>query len=129
MAAHRSKPDCSVCHASMDPIGFAFENFDAVGKWRAKDGAFPVDASDTFPDGTKLNGPSSIRAMLLARKELFVRTLSEKLLTYALGRGLSHSDKAAVDRIAAGCAKSGYRFSSLIEGVVLSDPFTKRKSG
>ena len=127
MKEHRANPECAVCHARMDPVGFAFENFDAVGKWRTKDGAFPVDASDTLPDGIRLNGPASLRALLLQRKGDFVRTLAEKLLTYALGRGLTSADKPAVEKVLQAARASDYKMSQLIGGVVLSAPFRNRR--
>ncbi len=124
MEAHRASPACSSCHAVMDPLGFALENFDAVGKWRVKgeDGA-RIDASGALQDGTKIDGPSSLREALLARSDQFASTLAEKLLTYALGRGLDYNDAPAVRKIAAQAASNDYKFSSLILGIVESTPF------
>ncbi len=124
LEAHRESPACSSCHAIMDPLGFALENFDAVGKWRNKgeDGA-RVDASGVLLDGTKVDGPATLREALLSRPDQFASTLAEKLLTYALGRGLDYNDAPAVRKIAAQAAASNYRFSSLIVGIVRSTPF------
>jgi len=123
---HRAKASCAVCHDQMDPIGFGLENFDASGAWRDKDGAFPVDTTGTFPGGATFHGPEELRRALAARPELFVRNLTEKLLTYALGRGLEAGDRAAVDAIAAQVAREGYRMTALIDGIVNSQPFQMR---
>jgi hypothetical protein len=124
MEQHRRSPACASCHAIMDPLGFALENFDAVGQWRtrAEDGS-TVDASGVLLDGTKVDGPVSLREQLAAHPDEFAAALAEKLLTFALGRGLDYNDAPAVRRIAATAAASGYRFSSLIFGVVESVPF------
>jgi hypothetical protein len=107
----------------MDPIGFALENFDGIGKWRTHDGKLPIDASGTFPDGTKFSGPSGLREVLLSRTDSFVRTFTEKLLTYALGRGLQYYDMPTVRQIVRGASANNYQWSSLILGVVKSAPF------
>ncbi|GIW80836.1 MAG: filamin [Gemmatales bacterium] len=125
MELHRSKPICASCHERMDPLGFGFENYDAIGAWRNKDGPFPIDASGTLPDGQKFNGPAELKAILKMRKKDFARCLSEKMLTYALGRGLEYYDKCAIDEIVARLVKNEYRFSALILAVVHSDPFQK----
>jgi hypothetical protein len=124
MEEHRRNPACAGCHATMDPLGFALENFDALGRWRTRgeDGA-PIDASGVLPDGANVNGPASLRNALLAHPDRFVSTLAEKLLTFALGRGLDYNDAPAVRKIAAETASGDYRFSSLILGVVESVPF------
>jgi Protein of unknown function (DUF1592)/Protein of unknown function (DUF1588)/Protein of unknown function (DUF1585)/Protein of unknown function (DUF1587)/Protein of unknown function (DUF1595)/Planctomycete cytochrome C len=121
---HRKNPACASCHAIMDPLGFALENFDAVGQWRGKgeDGA-RIDASGVLLDGTKVDGPGSLRQALLDRPDQFAGTLAEKLLTYALGRGLDFNDAPAVRKIAAQAAADRYRFSSLVLGIVRSTPF------
>ncbi|MCB8932560.1 MAG: DUF1592 domain-containing protein [Fimbriimonadaceae bacterium] len=124
---HRENPMCASCHARMDPLGFGLENFDAVGQWRDREGPAPVDATGVLPDGTKFNGPAQLRKILLARKEQFVKTFAEKMLVYALGRGLTLTDRCHVDTIAEHAKKSGYRFSSIVEAVVESDPFLKRR--
>jgi hypothetical protein len=111
----------------MDPLGFAFENFDAVGAWRTHDGKHPIDASGTLPGGQSFKGPAELRALLRARPEQLGRCLAEKLLTYALGRGMERSDRCAVDEVARGLARSDHRFSSLVLAVVKSDLFQKRR--
>ncbi len=124
---HRTNSTCASCHARMDPLGFALENYDAIGAWRAQDGRFPVDASGALPDGRAFNGPDGLKALLKADREAFARCLTEKLLTYSLGRGLEAYDRRAVNAIAAGLPASGYRFSSLVLGIVNCLPFQQRK--
>jgi Protein of unknown function (DUF1592)/Protein of unknown function (DUF1588)/Protein of unknown function (DUF1585)/Protein of unknown function (DUF1587)/Protein of unknown function (DUF1595)/Planctomycete cytochrome C len=126
MEQHRENALCASCHSRMDPIGFAFENYDAVGAWRDKEGAFAIDASGILPSGQSFNGPGELKAILKEKKDLFSRALAEKLLTYALGRGLEYYDKCALDTIVAELAKNDYRFSTLLEAVVLSEPFQMR---
>ncbi|HWP85032.1 MAG TPA: DUF1592 domain-containing protein [Terriglobia bacterium] len=130
MEMHRKNPACSGCHAPMDPLGFALENFDAIGRWRTASGAgnTPIDASGELPDGTKFQGPAELRALLLRRQEEFLRTFTEKLLTYALGRGVEYYDKPAVRKIVREAAPNDYRWSSMILGVVKSAPFQMRRS-
>lgn len=123
---HRAKPECAVCHSKMDPIGFAFENFDAIGRWRSLDGKFPVDPSGTLPSGQSFNGPDELKAILKSQ-ETFVRSLSEKMLTFALGRGLEYYDKCAVDEIVKTLVKNDYKFSTLVSEIVTSEPFLMRK--
>jgi hypothetical protein len=120
---HRSNPACASCHNVMDPIGFSLENFDAVGKWRTVDGITPIDASGQLIDGSKVDSPSSLRQALLGHSEQFVRTMAEKLLTYAVGRGIEYYDMPVVRSIARGASENDYRFSSLIMGIVRSAPF------
>jgi mono/diheme cytochrome c family protein len=120
---HREDPVCASCHRIMDPIGLSLENFDLVGRWREDDGGHPVDASGVLVDGTPLNGPEDLRAALLDRPEAFVTTLTEKLLTYALGRGLEPSDMPAVRKIVREARADDYRMSALILGVIESAPF------
>jgi len=126
MEQHRKDPSCAVCHAKMDALGLAFENFDAVGKRRATDDGFPIDASGTLPSGEKFNGAAELQRLLLKDKDRFAQTLAEKLMIYALGRGLTLSDDCAVEKIVAQCRSNGYRFSSLILGVATSEPFRYR---
>ena len=126
---HRENPVCAACHAPMDPLGFALEHFDAIGKWRATgEGGDPIDASGVFPDGTEFEGLAGLKAMLLDRDEQFVQTVLEKLATYALGRGLEHYDMPAVRRIMREAAPGGYRWSDLVLGIVESTPFQMRRS-
>jgi hypothetical protein len=131
MEQHRTQAVCATCHSIMDPIGFTLENFDLIGKWRNADGTAPIDATAEMVDGTKLDGPSSLRRALLDRREMFVTVAVEKLMTYATGRPMTAYDMPAVRAIVRNAAANDYRFSSLVLGVVKSDPFrmrTKEKS-
>ena len=114
---------CASCHARMDPLGFALEDFDGLGRWRPG-----VDASGILPDGTRIDGPIGLRKVLLARKDQFVTTATERLLTYALGRGVEPFDMPAVRTIARNSAAGDYRWSTLITGVVNSVPFQMRRA-
>ncbi len=125
---HRANPACASCHALMDPLGFGLENFDAVGAWRDRDGNFFVDASGELVDGRTFKGPQELKAILKTKKDEFARCFTEKMLTYALGRGLEPYDKCTVDDMVAGVAKDGYKFSVLIQQIVASDPFQKRRT-
>jgi mono/diheme cytochrome c family protein len=128
MAQHRSNPSCAACHALIDPAGFALENFDAIGRYRTVDESFnPIDASGVLPDGSKFDGANEFRAALVRRPERFVTTAVERLLTYALGRGLEHYDMPAVRKIVKEAAAGGYRFQSIILGVTKSYPFLMRR--
>lgn len=124
---HRAKADCAVCHKSMDPLGFGLENFDAVGAWRTRDGAFPIDSSGVLPGGKTFQGVDGLKQLLVSRREQFARCLAEKLLTYALGRGLDDNDAAAVDQIAYAAARDDFRFSSFVNEIVRSAPFQMRR--
>ena len=126
--AHRSNPACASCHAQMDPIGFSLENFDGVGRWRATEGGETLDVSGVLPDGTRFQGPAELRAILLSRSEQVVQTVTEKLLTYSLGREVEFYDMPAVRKILREAALSDYRWSSLIAGVIESVPFQMRRS-
>jgi len=129
MAQHRANPACASCHQLMDPIGLSMENFDAIGRWRTRSEAgTPVDASGGLPDGSTFDGVTGLRQALLARPELFVSTITEKLLTYALGRGLEPYDAPAVRAITRGSRANAYRFTSLVLGIVESTPFQMRRS-
>ncbi len=126
---HRENPVCANCHAPMDPLGFALEHFDAIGKWRGTgEGGGPIDASGVFPDGTGFEGLAGLRRVLLSRQEQFVRTVTEKLATYALGRGLEHYDMPAVRAIIRDAGADDYTWSSLVLGIVESTPFQMRRS-
>ncbi|HXP87275.1 MAG TPA: DUF1592 domain-containing protein [Bryobacteraceae bacterium] len=126
MEQHRANPVCASCHKAMDPLGFALENFDAVGAWRAQDAGAPIDASGVLADGTTVDGVVGLRQAILNRPEVFLGTVTEKLLTYALGRGLDYRDMPAVRRIVSTAGRDNYRFSALILGVVHSTPFQMR---
>jgi hypothetical protein len=128
MIDHRRNPPCAGCHAMMDPLGLALENFDAVGKWRALDeSGGPIDASGAMPDGTKFAGPDGLRQALMG-SDRFVMTLTEKLMTYALGRGVAYYDEPAVRDIVRNASRDDYRLVSLIRGVVQSVPFQMRRT-
>jgi hypothetical protein len=123
---HRADPGCATCHRIMDPVGLALEPFDLIGRWRDQDGGVPIDASGVLVDGTPLNGPVDLRVALLDRKEAFVTTAAEKLMTYALGRRIEASDMPAVRRVVRDASANNYRFADLVLGVVRSDAFQKK---
>jgi hypothetical protein len=127
MEQHRANPSCATCHARMDPLGFGFENFDAVGAWRTHEGKLPIDPSGVLPGGQSFKGPAGLRAILKKKQGQFAKCLTEKLLTYALGRGMERSDRCFIEEIARKAAKSDYRFSGLVIETVKSDPFQKRR--
>jgi hypothetical protein len=124
MEAHRKNPSCAVCHVRMDPLGFSLENFDALGKWRTTSEGIPVDASGALPDGTRFEGVAGLRQLIASHQDDFVRTFTQKLLAYALGRSLDAHDLPAVRRIARDASRGGYRWSSVVSGVATSTPFT-----
>ncbi|HEY7337156.1 MAG TPA: DUF1592 domain-containing protein [Bryobacteraceae bacterium] len=126
MEEHRANPVCAGCHKIMDPIGLALENFDGVGQWRTMDSGFKIDASGQLVDGTKLDGPASLRNALLNRPEAFVGTMTEKLLMYGVGRETKYYDMPVVRAVMRGAAGSRYRFSDLVLGIVKSEPFQMR---
>jgi hypothetical protein len=123
MEQHRASPACATCHRVMDPLGFSLENFDATGRWRTKEAAGMVDASGQLADGTPVDGPVALRKALLRHPEQFVRTMTEKMLTYALGRGLEYYDMPVVRSVARDAAAQNFRFSSIVLGIVRSTPF------
>ncbi len=126
MEEHRANPACASCHKIMDPIGLSLEHFDAVGAWRATDAGEPIDTSGQLADGTKVDGPVSLRQALLRHPEIFVETFTEKLLTYALGRGVAYYDMPTVRAIVRDASLHGYQFSSILTGIVKSPPFGMR---
>ena len=126
MEEHRNNAACAACHKIMDPIGFSLENYDLIGKWRTSDEGTPIEASGELVDGTRLDGPAGLRQALLSRSDVFVSTLTEKLLTYALGRGVRYYDMPAVRAITRAAAENDYRFSSLVSGIVNSTAFQMR---
>ena len=128
-AKHRANQTCASCHAVMDPLGLALENFDATGRWRDRDryAGVAIDASGVLPDGTPVNGPDELRKALLRHPEQFVQTFTEGLLTYATGRKLEYVDMPTVRRILHGAAGSNYRLSALVQGVVRSEQFRMRR--
>ena len=130
MERHRTNPVCANCHQVMDPIGFALENYDLVGAWRTTDAnGLPLNTADVLTDGTKVDGVVSLRQALVRRPDMFVQTLTEKLMVYALGRGLTYEDMPEVRKVVRGAAQKGYRFSALIQGIVESVPFQMRVKG
>ncbi len=127
MEQHRADPNCAVCHRTMDQLGFAFENFDAVGAWRTLDGEYPVDPSGKLPDGRSFNGPAELKQVLRKTSpDQFAHCMTEKILTYAIGRGVEPFDRPAIDTIAQKLKQDDYRFTTLVQAVVASDPFQKR---
>jgi hypothetical protein len=126
MEQHRNNPACASCHRMMDPIGFALENFDAVGAWRVRDGRAAIDAAGVFVDGSAIDGPLALREAVLRHPENFVTAFTEKLMTYGLGRGLEYRDMPAVRAIVRDAATAEYRLSSVILGIVRSAAFQTR---
>ncbi|HMY76106.1 MAG TPA: DUF1592 domain-containing protein, partial [Blastocatellia bacterium] len=124
---HRTNPTCAACHSRMDPLGFGLENFNAIGAWRTKDGNFPVDSAGVLPDGRTFSGPNELKAIVKADSLAFAECLTEKLMTYALGRGLERYDKPTVKRIAKQVAAKDYRFSTLALEIAGSLPFQNRR--
>ena len=128
MEQHRANPACSVCHSQMDPLGFALENFDAIGRWRDSESGKPIDSAGALPDGTSFHGPSGLRKVLLSRRHQFVLNVTEKLMTYAVGRGVEYYDSPTVRSIIRDAASGDYQWSSLILGIIKSSPFQMRRS-
>jgi hypothetical protein len=128
IAEHRANPACAGCHNVMDPLGFSLENYDAVGRWRTAEDGTPIDASGGLPDGSKFDGVAGLQKALLTHPDVFTGTLSEKLLTYALGRGVESYDAPAIRKIVHDAEVTDYRFSSIIMGIVESTPFQMRRS-
>jgi hypothetical protein len=130
MEQHRANPTCAACHRLMDPLGFALENFDGLGNWRVSTapGSGPIDASGTTPDGTKFNGPAGLRDVLMKKQDMFVENFTERLMTYALGRGVEEYDYAALRKIAREAAADNQKWSSVILGIVKSTPFQMRRA-
>jgi hypothetical protein len=128
MSLHRAQEPCASCHARMDPIGFAMDNFDAIGQWRTTDAEQPIDASGVLPDGTKFNGVAEMKKDIVRSPEEFVSAVAEKLLMYAIGRNVQYFDRPALRAIVHEAAQHNYTFSSLVLGVVESVPFQMRES-
>ena len=127
METHRSNAICASCHSRMDVLGFGLENYDALGKWRTKDGKFPIDSSGTFPNGKTFSSPAEMRGLLVGNMPEFARCLIEKMLTYSLGRGLEQYDRRTVDELNRRLAASDYRFQTLVNEIVGSLPFQNRR--
>jgi hypothetical protein len=126
LEAHRKNAACASCHARLDPLGFALEHFDAIGKWRERDGETNIDASGTLPSGESFEDHQELKQILLQRREAFVQGLAEKLLIFALGRGLERYDRPALAAISNRLTSADYRFSELVLGIVHSLPFQMR---
>jgi hypothetical protein len=124
MEQHRANPVCASCHQRMDPLGFALENFDAVGKWRNEADGIAIDPAATFPDGSRFSGAPGLRALLATHKEDFARTLTGKLMAFAIGRGIENTDLPAIRKIAREAAPGDYRWSSIIQGIINSPAFS-----
>jgi hypothetical protein len=129
MEKHRDNPNCAVCHAKLDPLGFGLENFDGIGAFRETDGKFKIDPAGELPDGAKFTGPAELRKVLVAKGDLFRKNLGDKMLTYALGRGLEYYDRCAVDDVVKALKKGEDHFSALVLAVVQTDAFQKRRGG
>jgi hypothetical protein len=127
MEMHRANPVCASCHNKMDPLGFSLENYDAVGAWRTSFAGKPIDASAVLPDGTKFDGPAGLQSILLSRKEQFVEALTERLMTYGLGRGVEYYDMPAVREVRDHARQDDYRMNTIIMGIVQSVPFVMKK--
>jgi len=127
MEKHRANPACATCHSKMDPLGFSLENYDGIGKWRTMDGKFPVDSSGVLPNGKSFNTPAEMRAVLKEQLPLFARCIVEKMLTYALGRGLGPYDRRTLEQINRNLSASGYPFQTIVYEIVRSLPFQSRR--
>ena len=128
MTEHRANPSCASCHARMDPIGFSMENFDATGAWREKDSGFAIDPAGQLFDGSKVNGPAGLRAAINSHSDAFLRTFTQNLLIFGMGRTLDYYDMPVVRSIGRDAAKNNNRMSAFIMGVVRSTPFQWRKA-
>ena len=124
---HREMPTCAACHDTMDPLGFGFENFDPIGRWRDEAEGNPVDAGGTLPSGESFSGPVELAGILRNRRDKFAELVTKKMLTYALGRGLEIPDSCAIDDIVAELSQNDYRFTVLVRGIVHSKPFLMRR--
>jgi hypothetical protein len=127
LALHREAATCSTCHSVMDPLGLALENFDAVGRWRTKELGGQIDTAGQLADGTKVSGPTELRTALMKRPDQFVGTMTEKMLTYALGRAVEPHDMPVVRDITRQAARQNYKFSAVVLGIVRSTPFQMKK--
>jgi hypothetical protein len=128
LVLHRQNAVCASCHVQMDELGFGFENFDPIGRWREQDGGKPVDSAGELPSGERFQGPIELVKILSQRDKAFAEALARKMLTYALGRGLQYYDQCAVDSIVQRMQQHDYRFSSLVLGIVTSEPFRMRRT-
>jgi hypothetical protein len=129
MEQHRANPACAGCHKVMDPIGFSLENFDAVGQWRSSDEGAKIDPAGVMFNGSKIDGPVALREILMAKPEIFASVFAEKLMIYALGRGLQYYDMPTVRAIVRDARRNDYRLSSIVLGIVKSTPFQMKAKG
>jgi hypothetical protein len=127
MERHRADSLCASCHTKMDPLGFALENYDAIGRWRTEDGKLPIDVSGALPNGRTFSGPVELKALLKERMPAFTRSLAEKMLTYAIGRGVESYDRLVIKNLVQQTTGDGYRLQALIQGIVKSVPFQQRR--
>lgn len=127
MEQHRENPTCAVCHAKLDPLGFGLENFDGIGGWRDTDNKLKIDSSGVLPDGSKFDGPSELKKVLIGKSDQFRRCFADKLLTFSLGRGLEYYDTCALNDIVDATKANNDRLTAVVLAVVKSDPFQKRK--
>jgi hypothetical protein len=127
MEEHRRNPNCAVCHAKMDSLGFGLENFNAVGQWRTEDEGKPIDSAGELPGGKKFSNPADLRKILLEQPEVFADCLTRKMMTYALGRSLSAKDRCVVEKIVAELKSRNWGLAELVKAVTLSEPFTRRE--
>lgn len=127
LEVHRKNPSCATCHTKMDSLGFGFENYDPVGRWRTKDGALPIDSTAILPDGKKFSGPTQLKTILMGNKQEFTYNFVEKMMTFALGRGVDLKDKCFIEDIVKKAAANNYKFSTIVQGIAQSDTFRKRK--
>jgi hypothetical protein len=127
LEAHRANPACAACHAKLDPLGFALENFDAIGRWRDKDAGIPIDSTGSLPNGEEIDGSAGLRKVLMAHKEQFLRAFVSKLMTYGLGRGTTQADAPMIREIYRAAERNDCRMSSIMSGIVHSDAFLKRR--
>jgi hypothetical protein len=127
MERHRTDPTCAACHSKMDPLGFGLENFDAIGRYRETEGTLPIDTSGTLPNGVSFDGPDSMKRALLEQRRDIARNLAEKMLTFALGRGVERYDRSAVEELVASMESRQYRISTLVEEICWSMPFRMRR--
>jgi Protein of unknown function (DUF1588)/Protein of unknown function (DUF1585) len=128
LEAHRNNPACSGCHSIMDPLGFALENFDPIGRWRTEDAGTPVDSSGALPSGAAFEGMTGLRALLLQQRDQFAANVTEKLMAYALGRGVEYYDRPTLRRIVREASRDGFRWSAVVVGIVSSAPFQMRRT-